>query len=91
MVLYLLIASILVLGGRTYPLEGAMTIFPQKAPYTDPLRILLCGGSTPLPAKVLDNCVSIEPEAVNPTWTLERMVCPHYPAQGQCTLITHQN
>ena len=49
-------------------------MFPQKAPYTDPLRVGLCGGSTPGPAIVLDNCVSIEPESANPTWTLERMV-----------------
>jgi hypothetical protein len=60
-------------GGRTYPLQGAMTVFPQKAPYTEPLRVLLCGGSTPGPAIVLDNCVSIAPEVENPEWTIERM------------------
>lgn len=62
------------LGGRTYPLEGAAVIFPMKAPYTDPLKVLLCGGSTgPSPAAPLDNCVSIEPEVDNATWTIERM------------------
>ncbi|KAG7087311.1 hypothetical protein E1B28_013288 [Marasmius oreades] len=61
------------LGGRTYPLEGAMMLFPQHAPYTDPLRVVICGGSTPGPASVLDNCVSIAPEAQNATWTVERM------------------
>ncbi|KAJ3775846.1 hypothetical protein FB446DRAFT_723514 [Lentinula raphanica] len=62
------------LAGRTYPLEGSMIPFPQYAPYTDPLRVLICGGSTPGPAQVIDNCVSIEPETENATWTLERMV-----------------
>ncbi|KAK7452115.1 hypothetical protein VKT23_012220 [Stygiomarasmius scandens] len=60
-------------AGRTYPLEGAMVLFPQRAPYTDPLRVLICGGSTPGPASVSDNCVSIAPEAPNAAWTVERM------------------
>ena len=61
-------------GGRTYPLEGSAVVFPQYAPYTDPLKVLLCGGSTgPGPAFPLDNCVSIEPEVENATWTIERM------------------
>lgn len=53
-------------------------IFPQYAPYTDPLRILVCGGSGLGAGIALDSCLSIEPEAPNPTWTLERMVsiCP---------------
>ncbi|KAK7047617.1 hypothetical protein VNI00_006385 [Paramarasmius palmivorus] len=57
-------------GGRSYPLQGAAGIFPQAAPYTDLLRILICGGSTAVP---LDNCVSIEPEADDPNWIIERM------------------
>ncbi|THU87877.1 copper radical oxidase [Dendrothele bispora CBS 962.96] len=61
------------LAGRTYPLEGAMVLFPQHFPYTDPLRVLICGGSTPGPAFVSDNCVSIAPEDPNPVWTIERM------------------
>lgn len=60
------------LGGRTYPLEGAAVLLPQFAPYTDPLGILLCGGSSTAHS-ALDNCVSIYPESNNPTWTLERM------------------
>ncbi|KAI0852681.1 putative glyoxal oxidase [Daldinia vernicosa] len=60
------------LGGRTYPLEGATVLLPQFAPYTDPLGILLCGGSTD-GHSALDNCVSTYPEAPNPEWTLERM------------------
>ncbi|KAI1142985.1 putative glyoxal oxidase [Hypoxylon sp. FL0543] len=60
------------LGGRTYPLEGAAVLLPQFAPYTDPLGVLLCGGST-TGQEALDNCVSMYPEAANPTWTLERM------------------
>jgi hypothetical protein len=66
--------SPLVLGGRTYPLQGAAVMFPQHAPYTDPLEVLVCGGSTPGPGTALDNCVSIQPEAESATWTLERMV-----------------
>ncbi|KAH9996954.1 WSC domain-containing protein [Xylariaceae sp. FL0662B] len=60
------------LGGRTYPLEGASVLLPQMAPYTDPLGVLMCGGASTAHA-ALDNCVSIYPEAENPTWTLERM------------------
>ena len=62
------------LAGRTYPLEGSAVLLPQHAPYSDPIEILVCGGSTP-EAVALDNCISIAPEATNPTWTLERMVC----------------
>ncbi|KAJ7058518.1 galactose oxidase [Mycena amicta] len=61
------------LAGRTYPLEGAAVMFPQHAPYTDPVRVMTCGGSTAGAGIALDNCVSIEPEVTNPTWTLERM------------------
>ncbi|KAJ7659270.1 copper radical oxidase [Mycena polygramma] len=64
------------LGGRTYPLEGAAVMFPQHAPYTDPLEVLVCGGSTPGPGIALDNCVSIQPEVENATWALERMPSP---------------
>lgn len=61
------------LAGRTYPMEGTAVLLPQHAPYTDPIEILICGGSTPGAAIALDNCISIVPEASNPTWTLERM------------------
>jgi hypothetical protein len=37
------------------------------------LNILICGGSTNGVSNALDNCVSIQPEAANPSWTLERM------------------
>ncbi|KAH9909039.1 putative glyoxal oxidase [Xylariomycetidae sp. FL2044] len=60
------------LGGRTYPLEGTAVLLPQYAPYTDPLGVLLCGGST-TGGNALDNCISTYPEVPNPTWTLERM------------------
>ncbi|KAH0543417.1 hypothetical protein FGG08_002275 [Glutinoglossum americanum] len=60
-------------GGRTYPFEGTAVLLPQHAPYTDPLTVLICGGSTPGPEIALDNCVSIQPEATNPAWTIERM------------------
>lgn len=62
------------LGGRTYPMEGTAVLFPQHAPYTDPLTVLVCGGSTLGAAIALDNCVSTQPETDNPTWTIERMV-----------------
>jgi hypothetical protein len=60
-------------GGRTYPLEGTAVLLPQKYPYTDPLGVLICGGSTTGVMNALDNCVSIYPEAANPTWQIERM------------------
>lgn len=62
------------LGGRSYPMEGSAMLLPQYAPYTDPIEILICGGSTPGAGIALDNCISIAPEVENPTWTLERMV-----------------
>jgi hypothetical protein len=61
------------LAGRTYPMEGTAMIMPQHAPYTDPLTILVCGGSTTGAAIAVDNCVSIQPEADDPQWVLERM------------------
>lgn len=62
------------LAGRSYPMQGTAVLLPQHAPYTDPIQILVCGGSTPGAAIALDNCVSIAPEVANPIWTLERMV-----------------
>jgi hypothetical protein len=53
---------------------GSAVPLPQFAPYTDPLEILICGGSTIGAGFALDNCVTIAPEAPNATWTLERMV-----------------
>ena len=44
-------------AGRTYPLEDATVLFPQHAPYTDPVTVLVCGGSNF--GLALDNCVSI--------------------------------
>lgn len=61
------------LGGRTYPLEGTMVLLPQHAPYTDPLGVLICGGSTPYGGFAIDNCVTTEPEAAEPKWTIEKM------------------
>jgi hypothetical protein len=67
-------------GGRTYQLEGAMVLLPQYAPYTEPLGVLICGGSTSGGGYPIDNCISTQPEADNPTWTIERMVCISIPA-----------
>jgi hypothetical protein len=46
---------------------------PQHAPYTDAVEIFICGGSTIGAGHALDNCVTIAPEAANPTWVIERM------------------
>lgn len=62
------------LGGRSYPFEGTALLLPQYAPYTDPLTVVICGGSIPGPEYALDNCVSIDPEVPNANWTIERMV-----------------
>lgn len=48
-------------------------LLPQRAPYTDPVTVLICGGSNPGAGQAIDNCVSIQPDATNPTWVLERM------------------
>ena len=53
-------------------MEGASVLLPQHAPYTDPMEVLICGGSDF--GLALDNCVSIQPEVENPVWTIERMV-----------------
>ncbi|KAL8845523.1 MAG: hypothetical protein Q9176_000159 [Flavoplaca citrina] len=60
-------------AGRTYPLEGAAMMFPQYAPYSDPVTMLICGGSTNGASLVTDNCVTIEPENPSSNWTIERM------------------
>lgn len=63
------------LTGRNYPLQGTMMIMPQKAPYTDPLEILICGGTTHEPGNdALDNCVIMEPDTPGAEWQIERMV-----------------
>ena len=62
------------LGGRTYPMEGTAMLFPQYAPYSDPLTVIICGGSTIGPEIALDNCVSLQPEVAGANWTIERMV-----------------
>lgn len=63
------------LAGRTYPNEGTAVMLPQYPPYTQPVTIMVCGGSNF--GVALDNCVSIQPEAANPAWTIERMVRSH--------------
>lgn len=60
------------LAGRTYPNEGTAVMLPLYPPYTDPVTLLVCGGSNF--GIALDNCVSIQPEVENATWTIERMV-----------------
>ncbi|KAF2138757.1 copper radical oxidase [Aplosporella prunicola CBS 121167] len=64
-------------GGRSYPFEGTAVLLPQHAPYTDPVTVLICGGSTPGPEVALDNCVSLAPDAPAPHgWSIERMPSP---------------
>ncbi|KAL8765596.1 MAG: hypothetical protein Q9209_007378 [Squamulea sp. 1 TL-2023] len=60
-------------AGRSYPLEGTAMLLPQYAPFTAPLGVIICGGSTIGAGIALDNCVSSQPEAANNAWTLERM------------------
>lgn len=60
-------------SGRTYPFEGTSVLLPQHAPYNDPLTVLLCGGSGDGAAVAIDNCISTQPDAASPSWTLERM------------------
>lgn len=60
-------------GGRSYQLQGATVSLPQYAPFTDPLGILVCGGSTQGGGHAIDNCVSTQPEAADPQWLIERM------------------
>lgn len=60
------------IGGRVYPYSGAFTIMPIRYPYTDPMTVMICGGSTPRDQIGIDNCISIQPEASNPQWTIER-------------------
>ncbi|KAH8816323.1 putative fungistatic metabolite [Xylogone sp. PMI_703] len=61
------------LAGRTYPLEGTAVLLPQYPPYTDPVTVLVCGGSANGNALAIDNCVSTQPEVAKPVWTIERM------------------
>jgi len=60
-------------GGRSYQLQGTTVALPQYAPFTDPVGVMACGGSTEGGGYAIDNCVSTFPEAANPTWTVERM------------------
>lgn len=61
------------LAGRTYPLEGTGVMLPQFPPYSDPVTVLVCGGSANGAAYAIDNCVSTQPEVAAPEWTIERM------------------
>jgi hypothetical protein len=51
-----------------------MALLLQHHPYTDPLEVLICGGSTLSGHYALDNCVSTQPEVANLVRTIERMV-----------------
>jgi len=46
-------------------------LLPQYAPYTDPLGILVCGGSS-RDGDAFDNCISTHPD-IDDGWTIERM------------------
>lgn len=71
------------LAGRSYPLEGTGFLFPQYAPYSDPITVMACGGSSAGAGLAIDNCVSIQPEVAGQNWTIERM-----PSQRVMTCIT---
>jgi hypothetical protein len=52
-----------------------MMVLPQKAPFNDPVEVLICGGTTHEPGnEALDNCVLMEPDTPGAEWTIERMV-----------------
>ncbi|KIM19520.1 glyoxal oxidase, partial [Serendipita vermifera MAFF 305830] len=73
--------SVNAVGGRTYPMEGTAMILPQSDPYTDPLEVIVCGGSAF--GQAFDNCVSIQPEVDNADWVIERM-----PSKRVMTIMT---
>jgi hypothetical protein len=60
-----------------------MALLPQYSPYSEPLGVLICGGSTPSYHYALDNCVSTQPEVANPVWAIERMVIIFILNQGK--------
>jgi len=65
-------------AGRTYPLEGTMVMQPihltNSAPYiTQPVTVMICGGSTSGPGDAVDNCVSMQPDVPGSQWVIERM------------------
>jgi len=61
-------------GGRNYQLEGSMVLLPQYPPYNaEDITVLICGGSTQGGGYAIDNCISTQPEAAEPEWTIERM------------------
>jgi hypothetical protein len=61
------------LSGRTYPLEGTAVTLPLSPPYSAPITVLVCGGSTAGAGEAIDNCISIQPELADPVWVIERM------------------
>jgi hypothetical protein len=61
-------------SGRNYPLQGAMSLLPQHSPYTDPLTVLVCGGSSDGANFGIDNCISTQPDVAGADWVIERMV-----------------
>ncbi|KAK8094955.1 fungistatic metabolite [Apiospora hydei] len=60
-------------AGRNYPLQGTMMLMPQHAPYTDPMTVLVCGGTTDGANFGIDNCISTEPDNAGAQWRIERM------------------
>ncbi|KAG8762832.1 hypothetical protein FRC20_008339 [Serendipita sp. 405] len=68
-------------AGRTYPMEGTAMLLPQYYPYTDPVEVIVCGGSAN--GIALDNCARIQPEVEGAQWIVERM-----PSQRVMTIMT---
>ncbi|KAI0120698.1 copper radical oxidase [Xylariales sp. AK1849] len=60
-------------SGRNYPLQGTLSLLPQFAPYTDPLGVLICGGTTDGANFGIDNCIRTEPDVAGAEWAIERM------------------
>ena len=67
-------------------MQGTSVILPQHAPYTDPITVVMCGGSNF--GIALDNCVSIQPDSDFPTWEIERMVRSSLPDLVKITTLT---
>ncbi|KAK6068607.1 WSC domain-containing protein [Seiridium cupressi] len=60
-------------SGRNYPFQGTLALLPQHAPYSDPLEVLICGGTTDGANFALDNCIRTQPDVASADWEIERM------------------
>ena len=59
---------------------------PQHAPNTDPISVLIRGGSNF--GIALDNCVSMQPDSDDATWAIERTIRLFTPGLIKITILT---